>query len=108
MCVTHSKTMYQSIQLRDPFRIPIDLSEKGENILNVLNNYANMARAMCATANPPRVQQLTPETGNALKNTLNGLATYSRYLLRTIKTPIRHEYVLLGFFLEHHFGHFRR
>ena len=71
-----------------------------------------MARAMRATANRPRVQQLTPETGDALKNTLNGLATCSRYLLRTIDPPIRHEYVLLGFFqqddLEHHFGHFRR
>ena len=59
-------------------------------------------------------QQTGHETGDALKNTLNGLATCSRYLLCTIDTPLLFDMntYSLGFFqhddMEHHFGHFRR
>ena len=66
---------------------------------------------MRGVPNHARVRTLTPETSDALRTTINGLSVMSRYLLNT-DLPIRHDFVLLGFYqqddLEHHFGHFRR
>ena len=112
----NNKSRYSSFNKRDFYRSVVDSTPSGQAVLAYLQQWANVASLMTHSGSQKkgekRQKQLTHETGDALKETLNGLIELCKYLLSPASGPFQHQYVLLGFFqqddLEHHFGHFRR
>ena len=107
------KSKYAQQNLRDDHRVPISFNAQGDYALTALRHWGDMALSMRGELGVKRIQQLTADTGDAAWHTLHGLASMAEYVMSLPQgDPLKHEYVLLGFFqqddLEHHFGHFRR
>lgn len=106
--VFNTKTLSQSVRLRDPERAPITLTEKRQ--VEILRRWAFQAMAMKPSTGP-RCHCLTKDTASALSWTCQCLIDISEFLLLA-ESSIRHEFVTLGFFqqddIEKHFAHFRK
>ena len=105
----NTKSKFSSVRRNDPDRLVIDNGPGGEKALKLLRDWAKLADFMTHRGKH-RINQLTRDTGGALRWTCLCLADLAEYLLST-NISARHEYVCLGFFqqddLEAHFGHFR-
>ncbi|GFR72515.1 group XV phospholipase A2, partial [Elysia marginata] len=92
---------------RDPDRAVVDSIES--HPIAVLQSWAARAKEMEPTSSP-RMKTLTGDTAKALHWTCRCLVDLCSHLLN-VESPIRHNYVPLGFFqqddIEKHFAHFR-
>ena len=107
--VLNCKSKFHAKRHRDPDRAVID--SLNDHPKAVLNKFIEIARAMTpAKRSTKRFKSLTWDTGDAVQWTLSCLLDLSHFLLTT-ESPVRHDYVPLGFFqqddIEQHFGYFR-